>query len=477
VRTTLPRLALALLLVLALVSTARAEESIGVLAVAEPPGPDARLVELTGQLRSAFATRTAGVLDAAALRDRMVGRAPPAALPELDRAYAGAIAAHAAGEYESSNRTLRSVVDALEALPEGPEVFAAWTRAQLRLARSEQELGRGVTAQAVLERLLRAAPELRADPRQFPPSFHGLVEEARARLRSLGTRRLTVESQPEARAFVEGREVGTTPVTLDLPPGRYRVAGLSGGIRAPVQLVELTEDRRVQLDLSLLDALRPDSGPGLSLPMVDRGPRLLAACSRLGLDRAVMASLLPAGEVTFLSATLLDARRGRAEREGRIVLGGGQASRGALEALAAYLVAGTPSPLVSTPEGSSLPVASLLPAGSSPLAAPVASRRGSPLGWAALGTGAAALVTGVLTAMNARDAQGRYADARAMVGGDGRVAPPATVAQYNAVIAAGDGARDRAVGYGVATGATLAATAVLSYLSYRQTGEVGPFRF
>jgi len=456
---------------------ARAAETLGVLAVAEPPGPDERLAQLARDLRAALAEQGPGVLDEGAVRDRMLARPPSAALADLDRAYAGAIAAHAAGEYEPANRALRSVIEALEALPEAPEVFAAWTRAQLRLARSEQELGRGVTAQAVLERLLRAAPGLRADPRQFPPSFQVLVEEARARLAAQGTRRLTVESQPSCRVFVEGREVGSSPVALELPPGRYRVAGIAGGIRVPAQQVELDEDRSVQLDLSLAEALRP-AAPGLAWPAAGRGAALLAAGSRLGLDRVVAGEALGQGAERLLAASVLDPRRGAVEREARVRLQGPGASPAALQALAAYLVAGQPSPLVSTPEGPSTAAPPLLAAHPSPLApAPAAARPASPLGWVALGTGAASLLAAALTVKYARDAQGSYADARAMLGPAGRVAPPATVAGYNAAIRDGDGARNRAYAAGIAGATCVATTALLAYLSYRQTGQVGPFRF
>jgi len=50
------------------------------------------------------------------------------------------------------------------------------------------------------------------------------------------------------------------------------------------------------------------------------------------------------------------------------------------------------------------------------------------------------------------------------------------VADHNALIHAGDRSRDLAIGLGVASGVTLLTTIVLGYVSYRLTGEVGPFR-
>jgi hypothetical protein len=470
--------AAALLLVLS-PAAAAAEEVVGVLAVAEPPGPGAELAGATEQLREAIAARVPGVLATAALRERMVGRSPPSSLAELERAHAGAIAAHAAGEFEASIRTLRAVVDALEALPEGAEAFAQWTRAMLRLARSEQELGRRAEAQAVLERLLRADPDVRADARHYPPSFAALVEDARARLGSLGVRRLAVEAGPGARIFVEGREVGSSPVSLSLPPGRYRVSALRGAVRAPAVVADLSEeDRAVELDLSLVEVLRPDGGPGLALSAPDRPLELVRAASRLALDRAVATSLLRDGDVGYLVAALHDVRRGKVEREGRLRLAAGAPPPGGIEALAAFLATGQASALVSTPTGPTLslearPPASA-PAGPLGPAGPVARARS--WRWAAIGGLATAVAAG-FTVHYARGATDRYDEARAMLDGGGRVRPGLSLVEYNRTISFGD--RDRASAYwaGAATGAALAATAVISYLTWRHNGEVGTIRF
>lgn len=475
----LPLAFFALIAVVAEAPAAASADTLGVLALADPPGPDAALARLTGELRSALAARAPDVLLAASLRERMASRAPPASLAELDRAYSGALAAHADGDWEGANRTLRAVVEAIEGLPEGPPVFAAWTRAMLRLARSEQELGRGVEAQAILARLLRAAPEARPDARQYPPSFHALVEEGRARLSALGTAALTVESHPPARVFVDGREIGTSPVTVLLAPGRYRVSGLSGGMASPTLVLDVSGDRSVELDLSLAEALRPEAGPGLALPREERPARAIAAAARLGLDRVVLATLSrAAGELRF-DAGLHDVRRGQVERSGSILLQSGAPSPSAMEALAAWLVEGRASALVATPLGPSLTLAAVPPVRApGPLAeSRLESRASSPLGWFALGTGIAAIAAGGIAVVYGNEASARYADARGMLDGSGRVTLPNTVATYNDMVRAGDLQRTRGTALGIAAGAGLVTSIALSYLSWRQTGEVGPFRF
>ncbi len=325
------------------------------LAVSEPPGPGAALSGMAGQLRTALSSRESSVLNGEEIRARMFGSAATTTLSELDRAYAGALVTHAAGEYEPSVRTLRVIVADLERLPEGAEVFEQWTRAMLRLARVEQELGRAVDAQADLERLVRSQPDTKADPRQFPPSFIALLEDARERLATAGTHRLTVESRPEARIFVDGREIGMSPVTVYVAPGRHRVGGQRDGVHAPTLITDVTRDRVVQLDISLAEALRPDAGPGLAIPPAGSPERIITAASRLAFDRVIVVSLSRRVDVTYLVAALYDVRRGAMEREGHLRLAGGAPPHGGVEALAAFLLTGEASGLISTPSGPSIP--------------------------------------------------------------------------------------------------------------------------
>jgi hypothetical protein len=177
-------------------------------------------------------------------------------------------------------------------------------------------------------------------------------------------------------------------------------------------------------------------------------------------------------------ATLVDAKRAVVEREARIPLAGGAAPAGAVDALAAYLLGADPSAAVTASERPSLALGA---DGAERVLAPATvagkARGSSALGWTAVGVGAASLVAAALAVVAAKDAQAHYDEAAAMLGGGGLVAPPHTVAEYNAAIAAGDQRRGSAVALGVAAAVGAATTAVLSYASWRRTGEIGPFRF
>ncbi len=341
--------AASLLSVLVFAPHALAAESFAVVAVAEPPGPGPELSDLTQQLRVVVAERAHGVLSANELRERMTGQTSSATLAELDRAYAGALARYQSGDFEGSVRTLRAVVEDLERLPPGQEAFNQWTRAVLRLARSEQTLGRSGPARELLDRLVRGNPAVKVDLTDYPPSFLKQVEELKAHVAKLAKHKLTVNATANgARVFVEGREVGVTPLTIDLPAGRYRVSGLVRELYVPTVVADLTaEAQSVMLNFALADALRPGSGPGLALPEADRATKIVACGAWLGVDRLLAAQLLTDSGVEYLSAALFDVRRGMLLREGRVRLNARVAPAGSLPALAAFLISGQPSKLVA----------------------------------------------------------------------------------------------------------------------------------
>jgi hypothetical protein len=64
-----------------------------------------------------------------------------------------------------------------------------------------------------------------------------------------------------------------------------------------------------------------------------------------------------------------------------------------------------------------------------------------------------------------------------MLDASGNVRPPYTIPQYNDKVADGDQAKSIAIGTGVGAGVCAITTGVLGWLSYKQTGEIGPFRF
>jgi hypothetical protein len=438
-------------------------ESLGVVAVAEPPGPSPALAELTAQLRTACAVETQGVLETRQLQERM-GEAPSASASELDRAYSGALATYHGGDYEGSIRSLRAVIADLEKLPDGPDVFGQWTRAMLRLARAEASLGRKVESDEILDRLIRANPNVKADPAQYPPSFQEQIDKRRAQLGNLPKRKLEVSSARKGvKVFVEGREVGTAPVTLSLPPGRYRVSGAANALRVAARVIDLSsQDEKVALDFEMAEALRPGAGPGLALPAktADESARgVITAGAWLGLDRVLAARLGVDSGTTFLNASLYDVRRGALEREGSIRLGPGNlAAPAALTELARFVIRNERC------------LSCIIPAQAS-----AGTGTFNYKGWGAFGAGVLFVGLGGFAVYEGIASQGNYISAsNLLVNG---MLPTDRRADYDAYLRSGDAARTTAFITGGGAIVAAGVAGVLGYLSYKQNGEIGPFRF
>jgi PEGA domain len=337
--------ALSAALALALLAPPRAGERIGVLAVQEPGPADLDLVELTHQLRAACTERVPGVLQAPELRARLQGRTGDATAAELDRAFNGALAVYQNGEYESAERTLKAIVGDLEELPEGEEVWRQWTRAMMRLSHVQFTQGQRDDADATQLAVLKVDPSHQLDPVLYAPGYRAHFDELRARVRAMPKRRLTVGARGrDGTIYVGGRDVGPSPVTVIMPAGTYRVAGVAGELRPPSVTVDLAdEDRAVTLDFALAEAVRIASGPALALPPGDRAGALVKAGAWLGVDRLVATSRVVEGEAPFLVGAVYDVRRGALLREGSVRVVTGAVPPASLGALAAFLLTGTPS--------------------------------------------------------------------------------------------------------------------------------------
>ena len=341
---------------------AAAAETLAVLAVAEAPaGPEAELAEMTHQLRAACRDRAGGVLDVPEMRARLLGQASNATLPELERAYGGALATYQNGEYEGSIRTLYAVVEDLEKLPESAEAYQQWVRALLRLAHAENTIGHVAEGRAAMEKVLAVEPRHQPDPEQYSPTYRREFDAARARVAARPRRSLAVGAVGRGgTAYVNGRASGQTPATVSLPPGRYRVGGAAGALRVPSVWVEVAgEDRSVVLDFSLAEALRANAGPGLALPRAGRHAGVVRAGAWLGVDRVVATGIATEGGVQYLAGSIYDVRRGAMMREGLVRMVAGSVPSANLGALAAFLLTGQPQRAV-------------VPVATEPVSAPVA---------------------------------------------------------------------------------------------------------
>lgn len=333
-------------LVLASPAAAAAAERFAVIAVGDPPGgPDGDLTELTYQLRAACRDRVPNVLDPSDMRGRLAGRTSNANESELDRAYGGALAVYQNGEFESALRTLRAIVEDLESLPETEEGYFQWKRANLRLALAAMAANDPKEVESAFGKVVRMEPALQPDPDQFSPGFRRRFEEVRGKVRVLPRRKLTISAEGrQGTVYVNGKNMGMTPLTLALPSGVYRVGGGAGTLRVPSLRVDLEqEDRAVVLDFALAESLRMNAGPGLALIPTARPYGVIRAGAWLGVDKLVVVSKAEEGQAQFLVGTIYDVLRGAVLREGSVRMVAGGVPSVNLSALAAFLLTGQAS--------------------------------------------------------------------------------------------------------------------------------------
>jgi hypothetical protein len=332
--------------VLALPAATLGAEKFAVIAVGDPAaGPDGDVTELTYQLRAACRDRVPNVLDPSDMRGRLLGRTSNANESELDRAYGGALAVYQNGEFDSSLRTLRAIVGDLESLPETEESYFQWKRANLRLALSAMATNDPREIEAALGKVIRMEPSLQPDPDQFSPGFRKRFEEVRAKIRTLPRRRLAIAAEGrQGTVYVNGKNMGTTPVSLTLPAGVYRVGGGAGTLRVPSFRVDLEqEDRSVILDFALAESLRMNAGPGLALALANRANGVIRAGAWLGVDKLIVVSRSEEGQAQFLVGAIYDVLRGALLREGSVRMVAGGVPSVNLSALAAFLLTGQAS--------------------------------------------------------------------------------------------------------------------------------------
>ncbi len=183
-----------------------------------------------------------------------------------------------------------------------------------------------------------------------------------------------------------------------------------------------------------------------------------------------------------MAGSLLDVRTGKAVREGRVRLVNQTLPLGGATALADFLATGNDAAgLVLLPAQDQIAAdLSATPPAAAPLdlqGSDSKAGKSKVLGWTAFGTGIATVALGGVAVWQLLSSNSSYNQASAMLDSSGNLPPGADVARYQSLIASGDSSRQVALYTGIGAGVCLVATGVLGWLSVKQTGEIGPFRF
>ncbi len=119
-----------------------------------------------------------------------------------------------------------------------------------------KQLDRRADAAEVFKRIVRVDSSYALDPDTFSPSTLQALDAAKKELARAKKLSVTVHAAPEgAEVFVDGRVAGTSPLTLSLAPGRYRIFAGQGKRLSFAHPLELVRDETLEIDLAFEGAV------------------------------------------------------------------------------------------------------------------------------------------------------------------------------------------------------------------------------
>lgn len=223
---------------------------------------------------------------------------------------------------ERAERTLLTAIDDLRALPHSDGRWQDLKDAHALLAFLYTRQNDRARAEATITRVLAVEPKLQVSEDLFPPSFRSWIDEHRKKLARQSDATLKVVTHPAGRpVIVEGRAMGSSPLTLKLPPGKYRVeADFETGTSIPrvvaldeAASIELWRDFEGQIHVARGPCLGTDGTRNVRLSSLSRLAGLIGAETVVGVREEELAP-----NERFVVATMIDARTGQEAREGRI---------------------------------------------------------------------------------------------------------------------------------------------------------------
>lgn len=456
-------------------ATLHAAEDIGVVAAAPSPGPNGELIELNAQLRRAFLQRKPSALNEAQLVARMGGDEKHPSLTETDRMYHDARTFYLAGEPHRAAEELRATLATLEQMPEGASTLKQWIRAMFLLATIESSIA-GHEAQAIelLERIVRTDPTIKIDADAQGPELVRQFKRVNDKVALLPTYRLTISSPPGTELYLNGRKVensGAEAIQLVLAKGQYRLSAIQGNVRIQPIQVNLEKDEELTLDFEVPKALRPLNGPGLAASPVDQ-ELLFKVGAFLRLKLLVVTQVIIRDQNLYFAASAYDIGKKSLQRAGVVRLQNASPFPGAMEALMEFLSTGAVAD-----KSMVAPYNPLEPLPRDDLFGPTAptALSSKSLGWVAFGAGIGAVTLGGVSAWQFVSSSTYNDKANRLLRPDGSLPPDRS--QYDQFISDRDQARRNGTYALVGAGICVGASILTGYLAYKQTGEVGPFRF
>jgi hypothetical protein len=307
-----------LVLAVAALITASSSPRQAVIALGDCRDPD--LVSVTRDLTGALAANGAVLPSPDEISDELAP-ASSRSIEELQRQLEAAQNEFYAGEMQKAEQALKTALTDIDKLPPSVAHFNLLATANLTYALLLKGTGRGAQADELFSQVLRLAPAYRMDPDYYSPGTRARFERIRRGLAAQGKKRLTVKSTPlGVEVNLDGKPVGHTPLTIDLPSGTYVLRLAKEGALSFPHPVQLNEDRTENVDFAFESSVDAERVPCVQQAADVRDVNGAARLANvLGAENAVVLRIDRAQTgPRWLTATLFSLPAGQKVREGSL---------------------------------------------------------------------------------------------------------------------------------------------------------------
>lgn len=276
-----------------------------------------------------------------------LGRSPTRSIEELRRQLDTAQQQYYHAQYHKAVAQLESALQEIARLPPGEARWQLWVSGSVLDGLIRGRLNKSAAATDAFRRVLRIDPTHTLDPDYFGPSTLKDFDRIRAEVKAGTKVPLSVKTTPPgATVFVDGKELGKTPMRREVLPGQYQVVVGDGGVFSLPRDVQVNGAEELVIDLRFESAIDTERAPCIANPGSEGA--LLAHAVKFGslldIDQLVVLRFerQQVGP-SWLAAALVGVKGGDKIREGGIQA----TSRGyppqAIEELARFITTGESS--------------------------------------------------------------------------------------------------------------------------------------
>lgn len=315
---------------------------------------DCKDAELSSQTKALYDTLVArpgeNVLTAADFAERLFPQ-PSGSFEDIQRQLEAAQGQFYEARYAKAAQALEEVLRQVARLPVGEARWKLYVDTQVLQALNERALGHVKESDDAFRDVLRLDAKYTLDPDYYTPSTRQAFDKLRRELSKGKKVKLSVKSTlPASEVFLDGRSVGQTPLTLEVPAGTYELTVKKGdAVSFPRQLPVQGEETPVLVDLAYEGAISANPFPCLASSA--DGEQSLSHAIRLGgtlgVEEVIVVRLERASSgPKWLAATVLNVEGGQKLREGGFKTQGLEAPAGPLAALVDFVTTGKAQPSV-----------------------------------------------------------------------------------------------------------------------------------